>query len=206
VGERIAVITANLGKFEKTLWFKQKNIPTAKLVLFTDENFPPRLKSLTPRLQARIPKCFGWQLVPDYDIYLWMDAGFGLLTGGVEWMRERLGNKDIVVFKHPHRKTVSEELKFLKTKQPYLIARFENDFFDNWNDDPLYACGIFMYRNIPKVRDMLKEWWYYQTRFSLNDQLSFPTVLKQFGCSVNVIPDHIYETHHFPRARTSRIG
>jgi hypothetical protein len=131
-----------------------------------------------------------------------MDASFGLLTGGVEWMRERLGDKDIVVFKHPHRNTVGEEMRFTNSKDPYLLERYANDLFDNWkSNDPLYAGGIFMYRNIPKIQDMLKEWWYYQTRFSLNDQLSFPTVLRQ--CSLNVINEHIYETSHFPRARKS---
>ena len=82
---KVAVISANLGNFEKKLWFKQKNIASATLIMFTDANFPPR-KSMSPRFQAKIPKCFGWQMLPGYDIYLWMDAQFALLIGGVEWM------------------------------------------------------------------------------------------------------------------------
>jgi hypothetical protein len=199
VAERIAVISANLGNYHRRTWFKQKNIPTAKLVMFTDDNFPPR-KCMSSRLQARIPKCLGWQLVPGYDIYMWMDASFALLIGAVEWVRENLGDKEMVVFKHPHRKTVQEELDTIKSNDPYFKERFLNDTFDNW-DGELYAGGIFMYRNLPHIQEMLKEWWYVNTRFTLNDQLALPSLLNEYKVSYNVIQEHIYNTKYFPRGR-----
>ena len=194
----VAVISANLGKFEKRIWFKQKNIDSAKLVMYTDETFPPRFRSMNPRLQAKIPKCFGWQMEPGHDIYIWMDSAFALRKGGVEFMLGHLGDKDLAIFAHPHRNIVGDELDVIKRKEPYLLERYENEHDGPWDlTSPIYACGIFIYRNLPKVQQMLKEWWYHQTRYHINDQLSFPTVLKESGCTFNVISEHIYNTPYF---------
>jgi hypothetical protein len=58
---------------------------------FTDANFPPRPLAMTSRLQAGIPKMFGWQLRPGHDVYIWIDASRGLLRDdSVAWFLEQL--------------------------------------------------------------------------------------------------------------------
>ena len=85
---KIAVLTANLGKFDT-------DVENVKQILhddmemtfhrFTDENFPP-ITGLTPRFQYRIPKMFGWQMMPNYDYYLWLDGSMSLQDPtGLRW-------------------------------------------------------------------------------------------------------------------------
>jgi len=210
---KIAIISANLGRFDKPIpWFDQV-VPGAEVSthIFTDSNFPPRDRAMTPRLQAKIPKCFGWQLVPDCDVYIWVDASFALLNqDAAAWMVEQLEDQEMVVFKHPWRKTVGEEWRFLEKRigqsrsgGRYLAKRYAHEIKGDWDDNaPLYAAGIFIYRPTSIIRYVMKDWWYYVTRFHLNDQLSLSTVLNKYQCNWNVIDKNIYDNGYFTFTRT----
>lgn len=199
MGKRVAVISASLGGFDKQQIHDKQSI-NCDFFHFNDENFPPRFNSMTPRLQARIVKMFSWQLVPDYDYYLWVDSSCRLSSPeSVEWFMKRITewNDDIAVFKHPHRKTVQEEADYLKYRLsiqcPYITPRYENELIDeqlavvNPKAD-LYASTAFIYHNTEDVQDALKEWWYNTSRFHSIDQLSLPHVIQDLD--VNVIPEN----------------
>ena len=62
-----AIVTANLGNFDKTVPYVKQSVPY-DFYKFTDDNFPPRYCSMTPRLQARLVKMFMWEMVPDMII------------------------------------------------------------------------------------------------------------------------------------------
>ena len=207
----ICVVSANLGGFDSP----QKHIPQSipcDFYTFTDENFRPRFKAMTPRLQAKIPKCFGWQLLSGYDYYVWLD-GHGVLTSpdSIKLFYEKLAGHDIVVIKHRTHPTIAHEYRYtrkgIKQKAEYIIARYENEhireLFDEimadteYKDDTMVLGGMFMYRNTPAVRDMLKNWWYYISRYAVQDQLSFAYVLKKSGIRVNLLPNPI-ETKILP--------
>jgi hypothetical protein len=138
---------------------------------------------------------FGWQLVPDYDTYLWHDASVRLSRpDSLKWFIDQLGDKDMAVFKHPNRNTVLEEADYLKHRLeincPYITPRYKNELIDEQllEVDPrskLYASTAFIYRNTTGVREALKEWWYHTSRFHSIDQLSLPHSIK--GVSHNVI-------------------
>jgi hypothetical protein len=72
-----------------------------------------------------------------------------------------------------------------------LYEVIEND--KEYIDDLLVIGGIFLYRNTPEVQRMLKEWFYYQTRYIVQDQISFAYVLKKSGIKVNIL-DEPYDT------------
>jgi hypothetical protein len=166
---------------------------------------------MTPRLQAKIPKCFGWQLVPGCDMYIWVDASFALLrSDAAEWICEQMDGAEIAVFKHPWRKTVEEELKFLEQRigssrsgGRYLAKRYAHEMRGDWdNRAPLYAAGIFIYRNSRVIQDVMKDWWYYISRYHLNDQLSLSTAMNRNLCRRNVIDKDIYDNGYFTFTRT----
>src|SRR3990167_2863670 len=194
---KVAVITANLGNFEKEVSHCQQSFP-ADYIHFTDENFPPRFNAMTPRLQARIVKTFGWEMAPGYDYYLWVDNSCQLDNPDtIKWFLDQC--EDVVVFKHPHRKTVQEEADYLKHRLlincPYITPRYENELIDEQLKavDPsqeLYASTAFMYRNTPEAQAMLKEWWCHISQYHSIDQLSLPHVLSQSKLKVSVIPDN----------------
>jgi hypothetical protein len=173
---------------------------------FTDENFPPRSAAITPRLQSKIPKFFGWQMALGYDIYIWADSGFAMhRNDSVMWLLGQLGKHDICFIKHPTRTRVVDEANFIRENLPHsnrLMARYKNELLDEGltaidlkKDKDLYAAGIFAYRNIPKVQKALKEWWYYTSRYHLDDQLFLPYVMR--NCDVGKIDEDYYHCKYF---------
>src|SRR3972149_2401541 len=113
---RIAVVSANMGDFDKLVPYVPQSIPY-DFHIFTNVNFPLRYRSMTPRLQARIPKMFSWQMLPDYDYYMWVDSSFSLLhVDSVKWFMEQCTGVDISVLKHPMRNSIMEEAAYLKRR------------------------------------------------------------------------------------------
>jgi len=211
---KIAVISANLGSFDK----EDPHVPQSlahDYFKFTDENFPPRFKAMTPRLQAKIPKFFGWQLAPGYEYYLWIDGNLSLShPDALKYFYDQCQGHDIVVLKHPVRPDIRQEVRYtrkgLKQGSLYFAGRYVNEQLKEQYDeiladkdfvDDLLVCGgIFMYRNTPEIRQMFKEWWYHVSRYIIQDQIAFPYVLKKSGVKINVRPD-VYSNCPYLSAR-----
>jgi hypothetical protein len=201
----ICVVSANLGGFDGIQKHLDQSI-ACDFYTFTDENFRPRFKAMTPRLQAKIPKCFGWQILPGYEYYLWLD-GHGVLTNpdSVKLFYDQCQDYDVVVIKHRTHHTIADEYRYtrkgIKQKAEYIVPRYENEHMrelvteilgdPEYLDDCLVLGGMFMYRNTPRVHYMLKHWWYYVTRYAVQDQLSFIYVLKKSGLRLKIIPNPI---------------
>lgn len=209
---KIAVISANLSSMDNV----PENVPQSlpyDMFMYTDKNFPPRFNAMTPRLQAKIPKCFGWQMAPGYEYYLWLDSTLTLSNpDSLKYFYDKCLGYDIVVFKHPKRPDVRQEIRYTRKgikqngKNPgskYILARYENELLSeltaeiegdkDFVDKMLVNGGVFMYRDTPAVRQMLKEWWYYISRYIVQDQISFPYVLQKSGIKINVISDAFNE-------------
>lgn len=194
---KIAVISASLGGFDKEQAHEKQSIK-CDFYHFNDASLPTRINALTPRLHARMVKMFSWQLVPNYDYYLWIDSSCRLShKDSVKWFMDQIGNSNVAVFKHPHRNTVQEEANYLKERLeitcPYITPRYAGEDIDGQLaavnvEAPLYASTAFIYRNVPSVQAALKEWWYHTTRFHSIDQLSFPAALQI--CGANVIDEN----------------
>jgi len=210
---RIAVLTANLGSFDKQYDSEEQTVQ-AYFHTFTDSNFPPRFKAMSPRLQARIPKMFGWQMLPGHDAYIWYDSSLAVKKGMVEWFLGKLGDADAVFLKHPDRNTVHEEAAFIKEKvfcnHYYLAPRYSGELVDEqiaeldlsgYKDDLLIASTAFMYRNNDRVHELMKEWWYHTSRYHIVDQLGLPYAIKKSGCKVNVISDNYMHLEHLKHMR-----
>lgn len=159
---------------------------------------------MTPRLQSKIPKCFAWQLKPGYDYYLWIDGNLQLShPDTLKYFYDNIGDSDIVVWKHPSRPNIRQEVRYtrkgINQQSLYVLSRYLGEqlaeMYDvvdkdvDYSDDLLIIGGIFFYRNSPQVQAALKEWWYYQTRYILQDQISFPYALKKAGLKIRVLED-----------------
>ncbi len=199
----IAIISSSLGGFDKVREHVPQSIPY-DYFLFTDDNFPPREKALMPRLQAKIPKIFGWQLKPDYKYYLYIDGNLTLAhEDSLKYFYDNCQGYDVVVLKHHRRPNIWKEARYLEQgldeQSIYLVSRYKNEFLKeqmneifsdkDFVDDMLVIGGVFMYRNTPEVHAMLKEWWYHVSRYIIQDQISFSYVLKKSGLRVNILPD-----------------
>ena len=128
---------------------------------FHDGNFPSRVRTMSSRLKARIPKMFGWDLLPGFDFYLWLDSSLRLSRpDSVAWLLEQLGDGDIVIYRHTDRTTIREEAEFIRVKlaagSHYLRVRYEGEDLDgqlaaiaadeDYVDNTLYGSAAFLYR------------------------------------------------------------
>ena len=206
--KEVAIISANLGKFDKQVDPVIQSI-NCDFIRYTDDNMVPRSKSMTPRMQSRIPKMFGWQLNPGYKYYIWIDGSFTLQNpDAVKWMIDVLDDHEIMFFKHPNRKTIREEFDYVKGRMGrdggcrYLTPRYEGEVFDelmllidadeSFVDTSLYCSGIFIHKNTRKTQDMMTDWWYYTSRYNSCDQLSLPYVLHKSICNEKILSDNPY--------------
>ena len=209
---KIAILTANLGNFDIPVDPVAQNLPTGiskiKFHRFTDDNFPP-VTGLTPRMQYRIPKLFGWEMFPGYDYYLWLDGSVSLQRPDcVAWFLEHCRNHDMALFKHPWRNTIKSEADFIEKKlsenNRYVTPRYKNGLHKeqlaeclsdpDFKDNCLYTSTAFIYRNTKKVQETMKLWWYYQSRYFTCDQIALPYVVFKNKLNVNRIDVDQYKT------------
>lgn len=211
---KIAILSANLGDFDDTVDPVKQDLPPGVSAIafhrFTDADFPPII-GLTPRLQYRIPKLFGWQMFSGYDIYIWFDGGITFKrTDSVKWYLEKLQDADCLFFKHPWRSTIKEEAdhieRKLKENQSYIVPRYKNGLHKEqlaeclsdpgFVDNALYASTVFVYRNTPKVQEAMKMWWYYQSRYFTVDQIALPYVIYKNNLNIKVIKENVFKFTH----------
>lgn len=216
--KKIAVVTANTGKFEKDMEKSVQDIDY-DFYNFNDKVFGQRDRSMTPRLQARIPKMFAWQMVPDYDYYIWIDSSLSFTDkNSIEWFLEKCKGFEMAFFSHPNRKTVQQEYDFVVKKleegNNYLTPRYKNEFLSEqmeeikkdkeFVDDFLIASSAFIYKNTKKNQEMLKEWWYHTSRYTTLEQLSLPYVLKKYNIKFNIIEEHYMRNEGTTYVRTKK--
>lgn len=205
----VAILQANLGNFDNPV------DPVAQKVdfgytfhRFTDKDFPP-ITGLTPRMQYRIPKTHGWQMLPGYDYYLWLDGTVSLMRDdSLQWYLDQLGKNDMALFHHPQRHSIKKEVEHLeehlKLGKPYITARYKNGLHKEqyevikadkgYIDNKLWASTSFIYANNARMQSMLRDWWYYQSRYFTCDQVVLPWLIDRWGVKVKDFNEPIYKT------------
>jgi hypothetical protein len=217
---KVAVVTANLGGFDPIFEYVKQSVDY-DFYRFTDENFPPRSRAMTPRMQARILKCFMWQIVPGYKYYIWVDGSCSMLNeNSVEWFLKQCAGCDAAFFKHPDRDTIQQEADFLKKclarGSRYILSRYLGEWIDEqmaeikddteFVDDTLYASTAFVYKDSEQIHRVMKEWWYHISRYHIIDQLALPYVLKNSDCSYNIINEKYGEIPYLTYTRKMKHG
>lgn len=203
----IAILQANLGGFDTPKDPVEQDIPIT-FHRWTDDNFPP-ITGLTPRMQYRIPKLFGWQMFPGYDHYIWLDGSASFLREDcAAYYLDQLGDADIAFFDHPNRHSIKEEVEHieehLKLGKPYITKRYKGGLHreqleiiqadKSYVDDKLYASTTFIYHNTPGVQAFMRDWWFYQSRYFTCDQVPLPWLCDNWGLKIVVFDQPIYQT------------
>ena len=219
---RIGLLSANLGAFEQPVPHVAQVMRDGSEVvsrLVTDADFPPRHRTMLPRMQMGAVKRFAWEWIPNCDVYVWVDSSVTLFRPDtVQWFVDTLGGGDIALLPHPDRHSIREEAEFVRAKiaagNSYLVSRYENERLDEqlaaiigtpcFVDDHLYASTAFAFRNTIHVRAMCKEWWYHVSKYHALDQLSLPFVVWQTDLAVKPLSGHLYHHEHLTYTRKRR--
>lgn len=182
---KVAILTANLGGFDKVEIPKLSQSHDYNYHCFDDNDFPP-IEGLSSRFQYRIPKLFGFEMHPGFDKYIWIDGSMSLQhEDSVQWFLDQLGDADLAFFKHPWRNTIKEEVdhieEHLRKGKEYITSRYKNGLHkeeykmfleDKLPDNCLFASTAFIYKNNAAARTFLRSWWYLQSRYYSCDQIA----------------------------------
>ena len=191
---KIAVITANLNNIDKVKEVPQQTVPF-DYYYFNEDNLPTDL-DISARLLSKYPKILTHKMLPDYDIYIWID-------GSIEITSNRFVEKiisgliDVKITLHPDRATLKEEFDFLinqlRLGNPYFQERYsfdnilkEKELFEDL-DLPLYTCGVFARKNDGRVNTAFEEIWDLCLEYGNFDQPLYSYIEKKYDFNYRLI-------------------
>ena len=180
----------------------------ARFVLLTDRQYPaeyvagweqqPIIPLTTTDDPTRTCRRCKWgiqQLFPGHDWYIWMDASIELKQPPQELVK-LVGAASIVVFRHPLRSCVYEELKTCRELSLDSALNFDKQagmlrLCQHPANAGLHETGVHVSRDCLAAKLLLAEvsWW---VEFgSRRDQLSFDPVLRRTGAACQDLPGTI---------------
>lgn len=213
---KVLVTTACFSSALRSTWVDQKS-DKYEIVFNRVDDFKEsaRVKAMAPRLRGKISKMIIWEDHPDYDYYIWADSPFFITSeNAIEKLVDECLNVDACFFKHTGRNSVKEEIDFvlelMSNGDQYLINRYEGERMKEqvehykkdltWNDTFLFECGIFIYSKSiieNKQYNVMKEWFYQNCIWSVQDQLSLPYLIHKFNINYKILPGNVYENDYF---------
>lgn len=218
-GPRVLVTSAATGPyccpFIALPQMREDRLLDVDFACFSEQSHPTRARAMHPRLAGKIPKMLAWATNPGYDYYVWIDSCFALTRpDAVAWFLDQVGDHDAVFFPHRSRTSVAAELEFvlsgMAAGDEYLLDRYGGEDIRNqvaaylsdstFEDSRLIEAGAFIYssRIVQDARsNVMKEWFYQNCRWSVEDQLSLPYVLHLFDVdAVMIDAPSIYECEY----------
>jgi hypothetical protein len=160
---------------------------------------------------GKMPKMLAWEMYPGYDYYIWIDIRFKFSrSDAVGWFINQLHDNDAAFFVHPGRNKIIDELIFVENEitnnNEYFISRYSGENMRSqvetyladpeFVDNTLFAAGAFIYTPTLVANEsynLMKEWFYQNCVWSVQDQLSLPYVLQKFNTRYTTIPESIFD-------------
>ncbi len=165
-----------------------------------------------PTKMARFVKTHMTDLLPDYSIYIWIDANI-IIRGDIKKYLNYFirSQTDVAFIKHPIRNSIFKELEACKAR-----GKADSEAMDqqvkHYQDAGistqagLFETNLFMCRNTDMTRQLFRHWWNQIDQHTIRDQLSLPWVLESqginfslltpYGVSVRNNPDFSLYHHH----------
>jgi len=187
----VAVVSSVFGGYDEPVFVEQS--VQCSYVMVTDGNclVPAGWEhrqiegGLHPRLMAKFAKCRPWT-VAEAEFYVWMDGSIEPYWDLVESMLDCLTDADCGFYTHPDRSTITSEARVSAQMDKYRdqdvrgqVAHYlSKGHPDDWG---LWAAGLFIVRDTPAIRRMGERWLEEIVRWTHQDQLSLPFVLREQG-------------------------
>jgi hypothetical protein len=161
-------------KTEGTVWDQREVLKFSTIDKFKD------------RRDAKPYKILSAVMFPQYEYIIWEDGNHQLKKDPQLIIEEYGEDTDIMVFKHPDRKCLFQEmsacaqwnLDIRETIQAqynhYISNRMPNMF-------GLFEMSTFIVKTSDAVKELQLMWWEQICKFSSRDQISFPYCLWKMG-------------------------
>tara|TARA_R110000824_G_C15162020_1_gene671976 strand:+ start:125 stop:1537 length:1413 start_codon:yes stop_codon:yes gene_type:complete len=217
--KKVLVTTASFGSpLRYSTWVDQES--SRYDITFnrvTDETETSRPLAMNPRLCAKMPKMLAWEDNPGYDYYIWMDSNQSLTDPtAIERMVDQCIDTDACFFKHSARSSVQQEVEFVLEQMvngdQYILDRYEGEKMEeqlnhylqheDWNDNLLIECTVFIYsKDIVQNREynLMKEWFYHNCIWSVQDQISLPYLLNIFKTKYKIWNKNVWDNDYTKR-------
>ncbi|HEV7781709.1 MAG TPA: glycosyltransferase domain-containing protein [Chitinophagaceae bacterium] len=205
---KIAVITANIGGFDKENEMPQQDIAFDRFYI-NDNNCPYTAYKVDNRLKAKIFKIIPHKVWPGYDVYVWVDGNIKIkATNFISRIVSKLEGGEVVISRHSERSSIYEEAEFiiteLKKGHKYLKARYTADSIQKEVEsfgpgiEGLYWCGCFARVNSDKVNRAFDDWFIDNVIWSYFDQNSFVYEMHKHQVKLNIIEwGNYYVNDHY---------
>lgn len=150
--------------------------------LFTDATHPR--PEPDPRHAAKWWKFRPDLACPDADVTVWIDGNVDVLRPDfVEHCADALGDDDALFMRHPQRDDIYEEVtasRYLRKYDGWPLEEQVESYRaaghpEYWG---LAHAALLVRRNCDAVRALGEAWWAECCRWSLQDQLSLPPLLR----------------------------
>lgn len=137
-----------------------------------------------PRLAAKWWKVRPDLACPDAEVTVWIDGSMTLLVPDLmDRALAELGDDDALFMRHPWRDCIFEEAESSALVHKYFgqptAAQVESyraaGHPEHWG---LVHSGLIVRRDTPAVRALDEAWWAEITRWTIQDQLSLPPLLR----------------------------
>jgi hypothetical protein len=173
---RVAVLSSVFGGYDEPVLVEQSVNCHHVMVTDGSVNVPRQFEhvhadhgDVDPRLAAKFPKCCPWEFA-DADLFVWLDGSIVPDARLVEQMIADLGDGDVAFHPHPDRSSIGQVEAYVDAGHP-----------DDWG---LWAAGLFIMRDSVRVRQFGQSWLDEIHRWTVQDQLSLPVVLRRCGLDV----------------------
>lgn len=201
---KVTVVTSVYGDYDEPSVPAAQTVPT-EFVLVTDRDhlaptpwrtvFEPR-PGIHPRLAAKVAKCRP-DLYADAGYFIWMDASMEITAPDfVEWCLSHLDGS-IAQIPHPDRNCIEPEASVSAQMGKYanlpVIAQARHYIEERrhprgWG---LWATGLIVYESFAPTL-IGDDWLREQMRWTYQDQLSQPYLLRARGIRPSPLPGRLY--------------
>jgi len=203
---RVVVVSAAYGDYDKPATAPHQTVEPAAWLMVTDSpDVPPApwqrihepRPGVHPRLAAKVPKCRPDLYDYDANVLIWMDASFEITSPDfVAWCLRHLGRAPLAQIRHPVRQDIHHEADVSQTMAKYqglpLRAQWEHYATQGHPVDwGLWATGLIVYRRAT-CEAMGDAWLTEQVRFTYQDQISQPVVLRRLGLQPADLPGPLW--------------
>ncbi len=201
---KIVIYTAIFGRYDGLI--PQPRFPGIDYVCFTDS--PIKSKSWEikqverqyedPTLDARHHKILGYKYLSEYDISIYIDGNFLMLSNPRKLIEEYFSDNTLLAFfdhenSDDRRNCIYKEYEALiklgeerghfkddPDKMKSLMDLLESEGYPEGNG--LISSGVLIRKhNDPELIELMDNWWKYVVNYTRRDQLSFNFALWKTG-------------------------